>query len=1050
MYAKNINFGNESCDNFTSVKPLPKELEENLMSFEILNNEIYLSHENNPIRLYGNSSFQENTVEQIKTYKDQTLLRVDKISGKNIYLSIYIFPRVINFENNENFTITIDQATELELKRQNIQGNILQFFNNQFMLDDKCFALISDKDLDIITLIGNNYFCKIKRSNQNYLHVIGLRPRRTNQQVLGEVTLLKGNISFVDTLSDKSQLTYETNKKYQNSIKDTHSLLKLWSLYNELELESSKQEINEMGFIKYHSYSIVACSNNKDKLVFLLDKKVKMEFLKSSMGYVVVDEDGFDEDEPTSSNKYIFIGDEIEVSDDRKEFSIYCRGEIDELPKKGYIMGAFQGSLIMSKRRKEAQSKIEGCRTPLVNLKLLLQTGEGSEVSGKKYSPVNDELLKKIFGDKSLKFTERQREAIDIAINTPDIVIIQGPPGTGKTTVIRAIIARLGMIYDGNVKILVSSAQHDAVDNAIENVEYGGLPVNRLGGKFGASDNKSDKYIWKWLDELNNKCEEFIAGETISDERSAFRKIYLKIESCRKNMSQQEIVKNELIDIHATLLSTNLDKELAKMVYIVLQRLTITKVESYTTDTDVIILPELKKLIDSQRVDKISFLDDGRMQISKLIRFLMLNDEIKFDIPEVWGKLRRITSEDDVENLDFLLNEFKLSLDGLTNIVFGEDIQSYQEEMLYQKDVNDLFDKIIDSIQKYGENSKDRIKDVIWDFKDQLDNPQNIRELIEKYTKINAATCQQAVSKKLGDFRVNGTKEYDYVIIDEAARANPLDLLIPMSMGKKIILVGDHNQLPHLLEKDIVEKVVEAKNDKEVEELLKESLFSRLYSLLDKSKYTGIKRTVMLREQYRMHPTIGQLVSGFYKEELISASSIEQKIHNLDLYNNKPIAWINVPKEKGTETSINNQSKYREAEKDRVMQELYKILKANDKYSIGIITFYKKQSILIQEEVNKLSFQDQKRIWVGTVDAFQGKEFDITILSTVRSNSYKDKRKRVGFLDSRNRLCVAFSRGKRLLLGIGDFETVAQDADNCYVEELKDFYELCRREGYYE
>lgn len=1050
MYAKNISFGNESYDNFSSVQPIPAELEEKLVKFEIINNEIYLCHKKDLLQLYGNSSFQENTIERIKVYKDQTLLRVDKISGKNIYLSIYIFPRVIDFQNNEKLVITIDQSAERELKHQNILTDILQFFNKEFMLEDKCFAQNFGKDLNIITLIGDNYFCQIQRTNQNYLHVIALKPRKANQQVFGEVTLLKGNISFIDILSDKSQLTKETNKKYEDSIKDTNSLLKLWSLYNELELEAAKQEINEMGFLKYRSCSMVSCSNNKDKVVFLLDKKAKVEFLNSSMGYVVVDVKDFKETDPTSSNKYTFIGDEVEVSNDGKEFSIYCRGQIDKLPEVGYIMGAYQGSLIMSKRRTEAQSKIEECKTPLVNLKLILQTGEGTQSSGKKYKPVNDELLKKVFGDKSLKFTERQREAIDIAIHTPDIAIIQGPPGTGKTTVIRAIIARLGMLYEGNVKILVSSAQHDAVDNAIENVEYGGLPVNRLGGKFGNSDNNSDKYIWKWLDELNNKCAEFIADQSISDERSAFRKIYLKIASCRQNISDQENIKNELLDIHATLLETNLDKELGKMVYSVLQRLIITKVENCTTDTDEIILGELKKLIDSQRLDKISFLDDGRIQISKLIRFITLNDEMKIDIPEVWGRLRRTTSENDIENLDVLLDEFKSSIDELTNKVFGEEIHSYQEEMLYHKDVNDLFDKIIDSIQKYGENSKDRITDVIWEFKDQLDNPQKIKELIEKYTKINAATCQQAVSKKLGDFKVNGTQVYDYVIIDEAARANPLDLLIPMSMGKKIILVGDHNQLPHLLEKDIVEKVVEAKNDKEVEELLKESLFARLYSLLNKSKYTGIKRTVMLREQYRMHPVIGQLVSKFYSEELISASSIEQKIHNLGLYNNKPIAWINVPQEKGTETSINNQSKYRKAEIDRVMQELYKILKANDKYSIGIITFYKKQSILIQEEVNKLSFQDQKRICVGTVDSFQGKEFDITILSTVRSNSYRDKRKRVGFLDSRNRLCVAFSRGKRLLLGIGDFETVGQDADKCYIEELKDFHELCRGEGYYE
>lgn len=1050
MDAKNINFGNELCDNFTSTKELPKELEDKLISFEILNNELYLYHRNNVIRLCGRSSFQQNTVEQIKINKEKTLLRVNKISGKNVHLSIFIFPRITSFENNENFVITIDRTAEMIIRKQNIQVDPLQFFYDKFILEDKCFTLVSNKNLNIITLIGDNYYCKVKRTNENYLHVIDLWRRNINQQVFGELILFKGNISFVDALTDKSKLIYKTNKKYEESIKDTRSLLKLWSLYNELELEASKQEIDEMGFVKYYSYSIVSCSNNKDKLNFLLDKKVNEEFLNSSMGYVVVDEEKFTKDDPTSCKHCIFIGNEIEVSDSKKEISIYFTGEIEDLPKTGYIMGAFQGSFIMNKRRKEAQSKIEACRTPLVNLKLLLQTGVGSEVYGKKYRPVDNNLLKKIFGNKDIKFTERQREAIDIAINTPDIAIIQGPPGTGKTTVIRAIIARLGKLYDGSVKILVSSAQHDAVDNAIENVEYGGLPVNRLGGKFGVTKNNSNKYIWKWLDELNNKCEEFITDETISDERRAFRKIYLKIENCRKNMIDKEFVKSELFDIYETLFSTNLDKGIAKIIQSVLKRLEVTKVERYEEDAGRIILNEFKKLIDVQRLDKVSFLDDGRTQLSKLIRFLKFNDEIIFDIPEIWGTLRRITSEDDVEDLDILLKEFKLSLDKLRNKVFGEETQSYQAEILYQKDVNDLFDKIIDSIKKYGENSKDRIVDVIWEFKDQLDNPQNIKDLIEKYTKINAATCQQAVSKKLGDFRFKDTEEYDYVIIDEAARANPLDLLIPMSIGKKIILVGDHNQLPHLLEKDVVEKVIEASKDKEVEDMLKESLFSRLYTLLDKSKYTGIKRNVMLREQYRMHPTIGKLVSRFYKEELISASSIEEKTHNLCLYNNKPIAWINVPKEKGVEAPINNQSKYRKAEVDRVMEELYKILKANDKYSIGIITFYKKQSIRIQDEVNKLSFQDQKRICVGTVDAFQGKEFDITILSTVRCNSYKDKRKRVGFLDSRNRLCVAFSRGKRLLIGIGDFETVGQDGNKLYVEELKEFYELCRREGYYE
>ena len=94
--------------------------------------------------------------------------------------------------------------------------------------------------------------------------------------------------------------------------------------------------------------------------------------------------------------------------------------------------------------------------------------------------------------------------------------------------------------------------------------------------------------------------------------------------------------------------------------------------------------------------------------------------------------------------------------------------------------------------------------------------------------------------------------------------------------------------------------------------------------------------------------------------------------------------------------------------------------------------------------------QDQSHIEVGTVDSFQGKEFDVVILSTVRSNSYKDKKKSVGFLDYKNRLNVAFSRGKRLMLVVGDAHTVAVNEAGPIIKELYMFYQTCKEEGYYE
>ena len=67
----------------------------------------------------------------------------------------------------------------------------------------------------------------------------------------------------------------------------------------------------------------------------------------------------------------------------------------------------------------------------------------------------------------------------------------------------------------------------------------------------------------------------------------------------------------------------------------------------------------------------------------------------------------------------------------------------------------------------------------------------------------------------------------------------------------------------------------------------------------------------------------------------------------------------------------------------------------------------------------------EERFRIGSVDAFQGKEFDVVILSLVRSNNIqikdsKDIRKKYGFLTSYNRLNVAMSRAKMLLIAVGD------------------------------
>jgi energy-coupling factor transporter ATP-binding protein EcfA2 len=82
--------------------------------------------------------------------------------------------------------------------------------------------------------------------------------------------------------------------------------------------------------------------------------------------------------------------------------------------------------------------------------------------------------------------TERQKLALDVAINTPDIALIVGPPGTGKTQVIAALkILLAGALENQSLQhqILISSYQHDAVDNALNRGRVFGLPSVRIGGR---------------------------------------------------------------------------------------------------------------------------------------------------------------------------------------------------------------------------------------------------------------------------------------------------------------------------------------------------------------------------------------------------------------------------------------------------------------------------------------------------------------------------------------------------------------------------------------
>ena len=300
--------------------------------------------------------------------------------------------------------------------------------------------------------------------------------------------------------------------------------------------------------------------------------------------------------------------------------------------------------------------------------------------------------------------------------------------------------------------------------------------------------------------------------------------------------------------------------------------------------------------------------------------------------------------------------------------------------------------------------------------------------------------------------------------------------MLPFVYGHRAIVIGDHRQLPPMLDKEEFEETLDyalkiAVDDKDKEEVqkLKEfvgehfdemevSHFQRLYENIDSS----LKGTFNL--QYRMHPDINEVIEQFYREDgglycgLVKPrdlgvndpdmSNPASRYHGIDIPgligHNTHVLFIDTD----SPEMMDGTSRVNYGEIDTIdnlltrfdnsssfQRYLNKFTKEEDK-QIGIISFYGKQIKHLRAVAHK---HTNLPIRVSTVDRFQGMERNIVIVSMVRSNTiqssknqqpdwkrYPDfgypKQKSLGFAQSPNRLNVALSRAKRLLVIVGNKE----------------------------
>lgn len=312
------------------------------------------------------------------------------------------------------------------------------------------------------------------------------------------------------------------------------------------------------------------------------------------------------------------------------------------------------------------------------------------------------------------------------------------------------------------------------------------------------------------------------------------------------------------------------------------------------------------------------------------------------------------------------------------------------------------------------------------------------------------------------------------VIQDESSKATPAELVLPFVYGRKAIVIGDHRQLPPMLDQEDFETTLEyaynnAKSEEEktsvvhlqkfVSDNFKEmeiSHFQRLYENIDNS----LKGTFNL--QYRMHPDINEVIEQFYRQDgglkcgLITP--VDLGVNDPDISN--PASryhGINIPGLISPENhvlfidtespemqdgfsrvnygEINIVDKILEkfSESESFHAYLDKFSKEEDK-QVGIISFYGKQ---VRQLRNIARQHKDVPTRVSTVDRFQGMERNIIIVSMVRSDKIESamnqepdferypqlgypKQISLGFAQSPNRLNVALSRAKRLLIIVGN------------------------------
>jgi len=540
-----------------------------------------------------------------------------------------------------------------------------------------------------------------------------------------------------------------------------------------------------------------------------------------------------------------------------------------------------------------------------------------------------------------------------------DLLVIHGPPGTGKTKLIVELV-RQELKANPDSKILLASQTHVALDNALERL-------------LRADDELACVRIGSGTKEADAR----VAASSLEQRSSALREQmaisahqFLEERASKLGIDRHEVdLGLAVIDLIGTKRELDRQQELLADV----------EAEASLLEIEIGSQPEA----------------NTRERSSKQIRARVLEEELERVRDEV------VVSKASVQTAKQKL--ISLGKDGseLAELTAFELLE--WSHLLLGEDDRKAFGELM----KLSE-----------DWRLRFGQSDDFKAAIITSSSVVAGTCV-GFCREEASLRTT----FDLCIVDESGKATTTELLVPLAQARRAVLLGDHHQLPAILDHSLKTPEIMERFD-----LNEQQLSEQLFEKLTKDLADGCRAA--LTEQHRMRGAIGRLVSHCFYEKRLTTSQEAKQRKALDLSIagiDHEVTWLDpYGSSQVTHGEQRRGTSYENACEAQTIVALLKRLQfaiehghASSKApSIGVISGYAPQVNLIRNEIRKERTLDNLYIECASVHAFQGREVDICIYSVTRRN---DQHK-IGMLSDWRHLNVALSRARNHLIIVGDIE----------------------------